>query len=124
MMRKLGDATSGEEAYLGTLPKRTWGSNGASGSTNAPGDGGASTTTTTSTIIDHPLLSVDRLGKEEQGDGGVAAGNDFQQHRAAEAAARGTTTTTTRTDEDASLEARVWQKSESFVEDDEEEGQR
>ena len=30
MLRKMGDATSGEEAYLGTLPKRTWGSNGAS----------------------------------------------------------------------------------------------
>ena len=122
MMRKLGDATSGEEAYLGTLPKRTWGSNGASGSTNAPGDGGASTTTTTSTSIDHPLLSVDRLGKEEQGDGGVASGemtsNNIEQQKQQPVAQQQQQQGPTKPQ---ALEARVWQKSESFVEDDEEE---
>ena len=121
MMRKMGDAMSGEEAYLGTLPKRTWGSDGASGSTNAPGDGGASTTMTTSTSINHPLLSVDRPGKEEQGDGGVASGemtsNNIEQQKqqpVAEQQQQGPT-------KPQALEARVWQKSESFVEDDEEE---
>ena len=123
MMRKMGDAMSGEEAYLGTLPKRTCGSNGTSGSSNAPGDGGASSTTTTSTSIDHPLLSVERLGKEEQGDGGVASGemtsNDIEQQKQQPVAQQqqqqqGPT-------KPQALEARVWQKSESFVEDDEEE---
>ena len=121
MMEKMGDAMSGEEAYLGTLPKRTWGSNGASGSTNAPGDGGASSTTTTSTI-DHPLLSVDRLGKEEQVDGVVASGemtsNNIEQKQQQQQPVAQQEQGPTKPQ---ALEARVWQKSESFVEDDEEE---